>query len=127
MTEKSWRDEEGRWHLTPEDRAERIKRGNERRRVGQALLDALTGRVPQKVLAQLRTFHSVGEYPMLFSNLAAALVNHNIPITSEERDLLCEMLYSIEPTIPDAYPSIRDRDQVMVSLNVVQADGAAGV
>ncbi|GAB4587066.1 hypothetical protein [Nocardia sp. IFM 10818] len=126
MAQESWRDEEGRWHLTPEDRAARIKRGNERGRAAQALLDALTDRLPQEVLRILRSHQLGGEYPILFSNLAAALVNHDVPITSEERDLLREMLYSIEPTMPDAYPSIRDRDQVMASLNVLEADSTAG-
>ncbi|MVU77441.1 hypothetical protein GPX89_09290 [Nocardia sp. ET3-3] len=119
--DKSWRDDEGRWHWTSEDRTRMREQGREWKLASDTLLDALADRLSPDSLESARRFQHGGEYLWVFSGLAAELVNHRIPITPEERDLLASVLYSMEPSRPDDHPAIRDRDQVMVALNVVNA------
>jgi hypothetical protein len=91
--------------------------------VAEVLLDRLDGRLTATDRDTLRGYLWGGEWGLLADELAAALTEDHTPIDATERDLLQELLYSLELDENDEdaahYPALYARDTVMRSLNVV--------
>jgi hypothetical protein len=64
-----------------------------------------------------------GEEGLLADALAATLRSKRIQVSSTERALLRELLYSfdLEGIDPKVYPTLCDRDRVIAALNVVES------
>lgn len=77
-----------RRQLTPEQKAEFAKIGNDSRE----LLERFADRLRPGVLAQCRTFSEVGEWTLLIDNLCASLVKDQILVSSAERDALADLM-----------------------------------
>lgn len=88
-----------------------------------ALLDSLGDRLSPQTQESVRTMLWGGEEGIVADELASVLVTQRTPIDTAERDLLRELLYFFELEETDArhYPSLWNRDQVMATLNVVEA------
>jgi hypothetical protein len=88
----------------------------------ETILDRFGERLPAADFKQLRTFYSVGEWPLLADNLAAALMQDQIPVSSADKEALRRLLYWWQ-TPPSGYRYIASRDEVLASLPVVDAEG----
>ncbi len=93
-----------------------------------ALLDRLGDRLPAVDQDWLRGYLWGGEWGLLADELAATLTEDHTPIDPTERELMRELLYSIEldgsAESARAYPSVYDRDRVLAALNVVSGPPA---
>lgn len=81
------------------------------------ILDRLADRLPHDNLEDLRTFNFVGEWNELVNNLLAILVRDQIPVSSDEKQALRNLLYFFDLPVP-YYEFINDRDAMLASLNV---------
>lgn len=94
---------------------------------GIALLDSLGRRLSAETHDLAGGMLATGEWGLFVDELAAELFQDHTPISATERDLLREVLYTLErePRDQEDYPMIWNRDEVMASLNVVDDAGAA--
>ena len=84
------------------------------------LLEQLADRFPQQALETCRSFDNAGEWGQLIELISATLVKRSVPVTSQERDALADLLYRY--SIPYKHHEyISNRDETIASLKI--ADG----
>lgn len=104
-----------RRQLTPEQKAEFAKIGNNSRE----LLERFADRLRPEVLAQCRTFSEVGEWTLLIDSLCASLVKERILVSPAERDALADLMTLFGNPKENAYLVYIDSyERVLEGLNV---------
>jgi hypothetical protein len=84
----------------------------------RALLESLADRLPEKELAQLRTWSKVGESALLVNNLCSDLIEDKIPVTSAERDALAAVL-ALFTTPADGY-YLNHPERALAALTIAE-------
>jgi hypothetical protein len=89
------------------------------------LLDSLGDRLSDATRDVVRSMLFGGEEWLAADELAGVLVTDRTPIDERERDLLRELLYSLDLDDYDEdardYPVLYDRERALAALNVVDA------
>jgi hypothetical protein len=89
------------------------------------LLDSLGDRLSDATRDFVRSMLFGGEEWLAADELAGVLVTDRTPIDERERDLLRELLYSLDIDDHDEdardYPALYDRERALAALNIVDA------
>jgi hypothetical protein len=88
--------------------------------VASRLLDSIDSRLPQNDRENCRSYLNAGEWALLANDLAAALVDDQIPVAGPERDDLRYLLFWFQKLPKPHLRRINERENVLASLNVVE-------